>query len=932
MHATVSAPQDHFAGKMQEISNTIDTGSYAELLDTIRALNPKQRKAAASWITADWKQRAASSSFAHPRDATEPFARWMRLLVALTATAADPKKALAIPVRHLYAEYGIPWRAGESIPAPASAEAIAALAQSAIARGPEWCAHYMQLVADTKKSRPMFVDVLLLMAHAHALALPTTPVMSELWAVRFSHMLPSDRQVADPSLYAHTAPALELEHIDGNWSVRGRDVIVHSAHEAVRLGQATGPMLLSLFDHRDAVGTMVRNGGQLAMDQAAEVVAKLVADGVVDASQLARQAIAALSRGDSVSCQRLQTRLLMTAHGATEVVVEQARVLANLMGSGTGAAASAAQELLSRADAAAALPDDLFVTGCQMVFARKEKGLRQEQLAWARQRAARAASATSAVLGMTEALLCADHALQKDAAAAVEAAWPALPAHAHAAILAQIEASGGVLDDKLYRSLWERCTGAAPASASAAEGARQPAASSAPERVGLVKQRFEPLADPSRMPAEVKFSLNAYRLARDAYQFERAIQAGVDAINGGQTAWGRAIAEQLGGDMSFWLGIRFDTFKGRDVSVIACLRLKELKEALERGKPFTFISTPSYAHGAIAPARLVERLAALAVAGQTAMPYDLLTALLRTEPCEPEALAALRAIGSTQAIIATEFLAAGGAMQLQTRWLVVGGPGAPHAQRHCEFAEWLSPERREVCVAMPPMPHPPAIDGVRLEWTWGFEPETAPVASEFDMAPNWITPVLPNNAEALAALHLWGFRRAGLEYGTDGGKVVAERLPLFLAAHGPAGPALHLAILYAMTANDASPRLAGSDALVTLLQQGRCDGALACQLLTACIDCGSVKPGRLAASLAQVHEAGETAAVWELVRAGAIAALGMARAPAATADLLELGARVAKALGVKERIAQLAAFAEGIKGKPNKLEAQALRLHACLTD
>jgi hypothetical protein len=230
------------------------------------------------------------------------------------------------------------------------------------------------------------------------------------------------------------------------------------------------------------------------------------------------------------------------------------------------------------------------------------------------------------------------------------------------------------------------------------------------------------------------------------------------------------------------------------------------------------------------------------------------------------------------------------------------------------------------------MPHPPVIDGVRHEWTWGFEPETAPFASEFDMVPDWITPMLPNNAEALTALHLWGFRRAGLEYGTEGGKNVAVRLPWFLAAHGPAGPALHLAIFYAMSANDAPARLAGSDGLVTLLQQGRYDGVLACQLLAACIDCGSVKPGRLAASLTQVLEAGETAAVWELVRASTIAALGMERAPAATADLLDLGVQAARALGVKERIEQLAAFVQGIKGKPNKLEAQAQRLHACLTD
>jgi len=224
----------------------------------------------------------------------------------------------------------------------------------------------------------------------------------------------------------------------------------------------------------------------------------------------------------------------------------------------------------------------------------------------------------------------------------------------------------------------------------------------------------------------------------------------------------------------------------------------------------------------------------------------------------------------------------------------------------------------------------PVFAGVPGHWTRGFEPADAPPAGEFDTDPHWITPMLPDNAEALAAMHLWGFRRAGLGRETDGGKVVAAGLPVFLDAHGPAGPALHLAVLFCLGANDAPVRVVGSDGLVTLLQQGRFDEALAGTLVAECIACGSLKPARLASSLAQVREAGEGAAIWPLVHAAVEAALGRDAAPAGTADLVELAIRLAGELGAKGHAPAVAAAAGAVKGKPNKLQAQVLRLHAVL--
>jgi hypothetical protein len=220
----------------------------------------------------------------------------------------------------------------------------------------------------------------------------------------------------------------------------------------------------------------------------------------------------------------------------------------------------------------------------------------------------------------------------------------------------------------------------------------------------------------------------------------------------------------------------------------------------------------------------------------------------------------------------------------------------------------------------------PQVGDVPTRWAQGFEPDQAPFVSEFDIVDEWAGWVLPNNAEAVAAFHLYGIRRAGMDRNTDGGKAVARRLHYLLSAHGPAGPALHLAVLFTLSANDADVRLAGSDGLVTLLQQDRFDPALAAELLAACLRCGSVKPGRLAASLAQVVAAGEAQAVWVLVGAGVAATLGMDPPPAATADLVELAVRLAPAYGAGTAMPEVRAFAAGVKGKPNKLQAQVLRL------
>lgn len=908
---------------MEELAPLIEHGPCADLLSAVARLGEKPRKAAAAWAVAQWKARRDRAYRPEPEDAAA-HAYWVRLLVVLTATAADPKKALAIPARHGIWYSGVAWSPEEPL-ARVPAEAIAALAEAAIQRGADWCAQYLALVLDARKPRPMYLGALQLIARAHGLALPDTPIAAQLWATQVGGLLPPVPH-RDLPPYRRAVPRFELAWHDGHCRVTGRDETVTTPVDALRGGLDTEAMLLSLFDHRDAVIRMVgRYSSQHGMDAAADLVAALVADGTVDAGRLARRAVAALSRGDSVSCQRLQTRLLAVAAPDAALVGELSRVLAGLLASGNITPAAAAQDLLRRADAVQPLPDDLFVDACQMAFARKEKGLREGQLAWARERAQRPAGRASAATGLTAALLCPDHAVQKPAVAILESVWPALDEAQHAALLGAIEASQGVLDAALHRQLWATCTG----------GGEMPVAEPAPRvepvRTGLVRIPYEPVADPAQLPADVMRAMQTYHLDRDAMAFERLIGAAQDALRDGRLELARAIGRHLEPHQPFGMFLDKPGTMHGEMSYVALARLTELQQALAEGRPRRFVSAPSWTHGAIAAAQLADRLAALAQAGEPALPVDLLVALLRTEACDAQTLARLRSIGSRDATVAADFLAAGGSAQLATRWLVVeGGDDAPRWRSRSRQAEWVLQGEREVCVELSRVAHPPAIAGVPLDWAAGFDPRSAPFVSEFDMLPDWITPMLPTNAEALAAQHLYGFRRAGVEFGTEGAKAVAIRLPLFLAAHGAAGPALHLAVFFAMSANDAPVRLAGSDGMVTLLVQGRWQDELAADLIAACVRCGSVKPGRLAGSLAQVREAGESAAVWSLARAAIAAALGMSPPPAATADLIALGVDAAGDIGARATIAELDASVAAIKGKPNKLQMQAQRLHAAL--
>jgi hypothetical protein len=902
---------------LQSLQPFIDDGSWTELLTVLDALNDKERKTAAAWALSQWKALDGAGA---ARNTSSAASRWERWQVVLMATAADAKKALAIPAQHWGWGYDLRWNPREPV-VPTGALAKAALAQAAIARGARWCTELLAVALDAKKPRPIQPEVVLLIAQAHGIALPETPAAVETWARQWLYWMP-DYAVRRGDSYLREVSRYELIWQDGRCHVLGRDVLASVPLQAVRGSFRLQERLHACLAQRDAVGCMVQSfDSKDAMDEIAATLAALVSEGELDGAALARACIAALSRNDAVGTQRLQVRLLEAAQPSTALVTEQAGVLTNLLASGMSGAASLAQTLLRRADAAAPLPDALFLDASRMVFNRKEKGLRAAQLDWAKERAAVASTVPSAAQALAAALGgTVDAPLQRQAAERLAALWPQLPEPVRAALLPEIEASQPLLDAATFALLWTACTGgAAP---------RQDAvAVPTPPRTGLVLEPFDADIDLHALPADVLLALGTWTAHRDPVAHERVLVAAMRALNQGGPKLAAQLLDRLGNDDSWEL--RY----GRQpcqISPVEVARRAELKALVAAGRPRRFVSVPSWRHGGIATGALIERLAALATAGEEAPPVDLLLALLRTSSCGVDELARLRALRSPQALLAADFLAAGGAQQLRTTWVRVPALVETNPPYRGVHAKWQREDRDEVAVRLSAAAVRPLLDGVPMDWALGFEPERGPYAYEWDALPHWLAPLLPYNAEALAALQLYGFRRAGLAYDTDGGKAVVLKLPEILRAHGEAGPALHLAVLYAMSANDAPARLVGSDAMVSLLQQGRWNALLAGELAAECIDCGSVKPARLATALAPVREAGEWAAVWALLRAAIPAALQLTPPPPGAADLMALGTDLAGPLGDREPLPALETLVGAIKGKPNKLQEQARRLRAAL--
>lgn len=918
---------------MQQLEQLVRAGDPWQLLDTASSWDDKQRREAARWLAA---QAKAPTTATYDEDGG---VQQMQLLVAQAACVADPKKAFAIgppqPIRHweTWDEYDAPM--------PVRADAKAALVTALSRRGREWAAAYVEAAAGGKRKKPMYADVLMALCEGLGLALPADGYLARSWAAGLMRLYPGRYPPEDPAAYRRQVARLLVQPAaGGGLFVRSQEATATSPLEAVRGYHGLQAGLAALLARRgDAAALAGRYASSEDMDLTGTIVGELAAAGDLDRAALVADCIAALTRGDAVGAQRMQARLLMAADPAPDLLAPHLQTLVNLLAGGHGVAAEAAQSLLVRADAAQPLDSELFTGACQTVFARKEKGLRREQLAWAVRRLKQhPAQAAATVQGMAEALLADDYALQKEAAGKLAAAWALLADDGKAALVSSVDAAQAALDAPLRAQLAAAMGVAAPAAPPTAA----PAAAVPRVRTPVAPRRFARLPGYAQDPTASLHVLSQRPFEPGVSAMEQVVELAVRSAREGHREFAAHLAQWLGPplgagetanilkahgpghrkpakfDTEYWSAERLPV-----VSVIARMRISEVLLALGQRRPYALLSEPSYESGAIEPADLAARLSRAAIDGLEIGPLDLLLALLRTLPADAAQLAAIRSAGSPQATAAADFLAAGGMSQMTTSWQRVEPvAGAAYGSL------WVNSRSPEVCVTLHGMPVLPAIDGIPVTWSEGFTPETAPDIWEFDILERFLGAVMPNSGEVLAAQFLWGFRKACHDDNTTGGKATAQRLPLFLAAGGPAGPALHLAVLFTMSSNDAGVRVVGSDGLLALLEQGRFDSQLAQELVAACLQCGSVKAGRLAASLARVADAGEEAAVWPLVRAAIAAVLCASVPPPGSADLLALASRLAPALGIREPIGAVAALAAA-KGSA-KLAVEARRLHTLL--
>jgi hypothetical protein len=350
------------------------------------------------------------------------------------------------------------------------------------------------------------------------------------------------------------------------------------------------------------------------------------------------------------------------------------------------------------------------------------------------------------------------------------------------------------------------------------------------------------------------------------------------------------------------------------------------------------LSAPESGNGALTTETLVARLTARGE--REPWPWDLAQAMLRLPP-GPDPTAAAR----------SEALGTAAGARLAT-WLRNGGLPAPRWQVNVWARPPLKPRDQYRFGSLPT---------VRVEVTTAppsLEPAAPGTASAAtDSRP---APVLDDRAVAEAAAgretfgllgapappigtgsggwhRLWpgilpwhrglvaGFALADAAATADmdqrGG---AGILPLLAETAGDGGPALPIAVAYALAARHEADRLAAVDALLLLAADGAFDAETAGRYLGLLATAGAVTVNRAVPPLRDAAAAGARLSVFRLLAAALPALLGAGPPPRGTPDLLTLAAETAAAGPGRVEIAGLAETAAR-KGS-SRLVVEARRL------
>ncbi len=266
------------------------------------------------------------------------------------------------------------------------------------------------------------------------------------------------------------------------------------------------------------------------------------------------------------------------------------------------------------------------------------------------------------------------------------------------------------------------------------------------------------------------------------------------------------------------------------------------------------VSLPSWSNGVITPDDLVERLASAARQGWEPDSTDLEQALLRLDVAGADA-AAFRALGSAAGATAAAWIEDGGltAPGLELATALVDGFDLPMVIVPVGTTPGdAGPLQRLLTSEGPPRMWSTWAGGVRF----GAWPLMAPHHPELIAIPVAVE-------QAIARNHASG------EVGT---------LVALASAPGPTGPALHLAIAYALAAKRPERQAPAVDALLVLAARRRLDGALVGSLLYLLLERDAIVLKRIVEPLAQAAQEGAAEHVWEALRilVGQLIATGLA--------------------------------------------------------
>ncbi|MFC8719812.1 DUF6493 family protein, partial [Kitasatospora sp. NPDC057198] len=323
-------------------------------------------------------------------------------------------------------------------------------------------------------------------------------------------------------------------------------------------------------------------------------------------------------------------------------------------------------------------------------------------------------------------------------------------------------------------------------------------------------------------------------------------------------------------------------------SVLAA-RLHETARRLATDPVPFLLATPTWRHGALDARELVSRLARYEELGLQPGPVDFAQALLRTAGDGGEGAGALTSPAGRRL---AAWLRGGGLPRRESTVVPPGTEPGAGRRRHCEQPA-LDADRLEMLAVADGAPLPEAVRlllGPRRE------------ADEHYRGRAWLlderaTAILPRHREETAA-------RLVPLLGDD-------RLPLLLAeADGPCGPAVHLLLALACSADHERGRAAAVDALLSLAAQRAFDPAVLGREAGALVRDGAVKANRLALTLTDLATAGAPRSAWDVL-AALLPVLLEAPVPRGAAELLAAAVDLARETGARGAIAAVTRTATG---------------------